>query len=159
MRMTDGSVVYGGPKRPVDKQVYWVGRVLSTTQTDNNIIAPLTAGQAATFDGLRGNLCVSFTATGSCIFVIYVVPEGLSVPVLGTVPGTSSALGTGLPEKNILWSCALIAGTDTSDDTIEIPIEIKTKRKLMSGDQIHISAKANGSCGNWIAAWSAFLKI
>lgn len=158
-----GDIIMSGPKRPVEKGVFAIARDITNVQTNNTVVPALSAGQAATLDGIKGMIDLFVKdATGTALIVIYLVRETATQCVLAC-PTTPAAniVSSDLPQQNILWhgywtNNSLGAGSVWHGT---IMLDIKTKRKLQSGDTIKISSIASvADWGQFSAVWSYFLK-
>jgi len=118
------------PKRPVDKVVINETGVATNTQSNNNIYA---APVACTYTGGRITGAINNvpgTAARVTLCLVH-VRQGTATGTISLTDGSS----TYTPEQNILWATT-VYGTSAGATYIPIDVVIKTKRKMLTGDQI-----------------------
>lgn len=133
----------------INKNVQTYLATATTTQANAPIIT-LTAGQAGTLDGIRGNIDINPKGVAcSLVMVIRHARQDRTVTI--ATPSSSFAGITDGPEVDILWSF-IISFNSTALEPVTIPIEIKTKRKFMAGDVLYLSHKSNAATSADITA-------
>lgn len=133
----------------INKNVQTLVLGLTNTQ-QNKALITLTAGQAGVLDGIRGNITVCPKGvTASHLIILRHARQDISVTM--NVPGTSFTAVTNGPEVDILWSY-VVSYESTALEPISLPIEIKTKRKMMAGDIIYLSTISNVATSASLAA-------
>ena len=119
-----------GPKRPVDKVVYYCQISANTTATINTVF---TANEALTYSGgtITGNL-VGNIAPGTMTYSLQYVQDGNSPADI--TPATNTEFN---PEQNILWVGAFYNPSSTAG-LVHQPIiaKLKAMRKMKKGDTI-----------------------
>ena len=113
----------------------------SATQVDQGLYAT-PSDKRETFVGMKGNLLITpgGTAGGTIGVTIYHRREDSNIPTLSVTDGTE--ISTHL--RDVLYSHIQAVDPDI-DIPINIPLNIKTARKMKEGDEIFISALASGS--------------
>ena len=127
-------------KRPVDKNITSVDLSLTTTLQSLTLMVA-GADAVRTFNGgiFSGSFSINITgANGYAAAFLVLVKDGDSINAIDL----TNAVQTYKPEENVLWGRAWgYTGTPSgtpNPDSLHFVDTIKTKRKLFSGDALHL---------------------
>ena len=133
-------------RRAIDKVTVNQFSTITTTQNNN---ALYTATTACTFVGAR--ITGSFNAlstTAKCAWALVVNRNGIAPSQISLTDGATFYS----PEQDILASGMLaLGGIPTSSIVIPVDLVVKTKRKLLTGDQISFCTYSDTASGGNIA--------
>ena len=139
--------------RFVQKFIKNISHVITTTQDNTTLVSSV---ERETVVGMKGilNFIPEGTTAGKIAMAIIRLPNGTSQPGLDTAD-LGEILGL---VSDVLWSFLLTIDAD-GDETISIPLDIKTSRKMREGDSIVLSTL--GTAANVVqlaSAISTFIK-
>ena len=128
--------------------------MITSTTSQTVLIYETPSGERQTMVGMKGNisLCTYDTSSsaGSVRIIIYRNPNGTDNMV---VDNASTADPIAEPLSNIVWSWTqLLHESDRTSYTI--PIDLKTQRKLFSGDRMNIAYVSTNSNLTFSISWN-----
>jgi hypothetical protein len=136
--------VYTRPKRPIDKAIQVQSDTIGTTQVVN-ILRTSTVAETFTGGHISGTCSIS-VAGGAIAMALMYVKSGQNTPVLSVTDGANIT-----PESAILW-IKLFQTNVSNSSLIDISANIKTMRKMQTGDQIIWTAIAGSAAVGTAAA-------
>ena len=129
--------------------------IASTASNPNQTNITLrTSSSAETFNGgkLDGQILTGPSSV-TIMLALFYIKDGQAVPTLSIVTGAGPK-----PETSCLWwKLWVLPPSATTPLTNGDVIDIKTKRKMMPGDTLVLSAIGSGGTNNYVATFTGFM--
>ena len=137
-------------KRPVDKDMVTVAQTATTTQ-QSTLLRQSTVSETYTGGHVSGSVIVTGTQQYGFAMII-MLQQGNTAGSIDTTDGNA----TYRPERDVVWAVGWRG--DQSNLVKHFDQEIKTMRKMHSGDTMYFISKASGSSSNITALVTSFYK-